>query len=303
MKAFTLSRRKFLALGGATAAGVLICPDLWARKNTNPVLRFGIVSDVHYAERDPSMNRYYRQSADKLKECIDLMNRQKVDFVIELGDFKDQDEVPDEAKTLQYLAAIESVFRQFKGPTYHVLGNHDMDSISKEQFLTRVVNTQVPTSQSYYSFNQHGVHFIVLDGNFTWEGKAYDHGNFSWDQALIPEQQLQWLEKDLQSNTLPAVVFIHQLLDDSKTKAHSVQNAAQVRLILEQSGRVLGVFQGHVHEESYTLINNIHYYSMLAMAEFSGIENNSFVIVELYKDGSLVVNGYHRSSDQKFIKS
>lgn len=303
MNTYTLSRRRFLGLGSATTAGLLICPDLWARKTTKPVLRFGMLSDVHYAEREPSMNRYYRQSNDKLKECIDWMNRQKVDFVIELGDFKDQDVVPDEAKTLAYLLDIESIFQQFNGPTYHVLGNHDMDSISKEQFLTNVVNTRIPTSQSYYSFNHSGFHFVVLDGNFTWEGEAYDHGNFTWDQALIPDQELKWLEEDLKSNQLPAVVFIHQLLDDSKTKAHSVQNAAQARQILEQSGRVLCVFQGHVHEEHYSLINNIHYYSMLAMAEYSGLEKNSYVIVELYKDGSLVVEGYHRSSDQKFNKS
>lgn len=303
MKSFTLSRRRFLGLGSATAAGLMICPDLWARKNNKPLLRFGMLSDVHYADREPSLDRYYRQSLAKLKECIDLMNRQKVDFVIELGDFKDQDVEPDEAKTLKYLSDIESVFQQFKGPTYHALGNHDMDSISKQQFLTRVVNTQIPTSQSYYSFNHNGFHFVVLDGNFTKEGKDYDHGNFTWDEALIPDQELKWLEEDFKSNHLPVVVFIHQMLDDSKSQAHSVQNAGQVRQIIEQSGRVLCVFQGHVHEERYNLINNIHYYSIMAMADHSGMENNSYVIVELYKDGSLVVEGYRRASDRTFIKS
>jgi len=39
------------------------------------------------------------------------------------------------------------------------------------------------------------------------------------------------------------------MLDDSKSKTQSVKNAVEVRQILEQSGKVLCVFQGHVHKE------------------------------------------------------
>lgn len=302
MKTLTISRRKFLVLTGSTTAGALICPSIGAMQDHKPAIRFGMLSDVHYADRAPAENRFYRQSLAKVQECMEVMNREKVDFVIELGDFKDQDVLAQEARTLTYVSDIESVFQQFNGPTYHVLGNHDMDSISKEQFLTRVENTGIATSESYYSFNQNGFHFIVLDGNFTGEGIAYDHGNFTWDNAFIPSQELNWLKKDLESNQLPAIVFIHQMLDDSKSKAHSVQNAAEVRQVLEQSGKVLCVFQGHVHEERYRLVNNIHYYSIMAVADHEGPANNSYVIVEGYKDESLVVKGFRRASHQKFNK-
>lgn len=302
MNHYTISRRKFIGLTGATAAGLLISPRIGAQNDLVPVIRFGMLSDVHYADREPAGTRFYRQSIEKVNECIDLMNREKVNFVIELGDFKDQDAIPNEANTLKYLEAIEGAFHQFNGPTYHVLGNHDMDGISKEQFLTRVVNTDIPTSESYYSFNQNGFHFVVLDGNFTRDGKAYDHGNFTWDNTLIPESQVNWLKDDLKVNQLPAVVFIHQMLDDSKSKEQSVQNAAQVRQILEQSGKVICVFQGHVHEERYSLINNIHYYSLIAVTDNEGPENNCYMIVDIYKDGSLTVDGYRRATDRKFPK-
>lgn len=90
--------------------------------------------DLHYADRSPNGSRYYRQSLTKLSECVELMNEQRVDFVIELGDFKDQNVHPDEEETLRFLETIESTFTQFKGPVYHVLGNHDMDSIQKTSF-------------------------------------------------------------------------------------------------------------------------------------------------------------------------
>lgn len=300
MKTLIISRRKFLELTGATTAGLLICPQIGATIARRPVIRFGMLSDVHYADRQPTGTRFYSQSLGKVKECMELMNGEKVDFVIELGDFKDQDVVPNEANTLKYLETIESVFQQFNGPTYHVLGNHDMDGISKEQFLNRVVNTGIAASESYYSFNRKGFHFVVLDGNFTLEGIGYDHGNFTWDDALIPASQLHWLKEDLKSCSLPVIVFIHQMLDDSKTKKHSVQNAAQVRQALEQSGKVIGVFQGHVHEERYSSINDIHYCSLFGVVDHNGAENNSYTIVDVLNDGSLELTGFRRATDQQY---
>jgi predicted MPP superfamily phosphohydrolase len=296
---WTLSRRRFLGIAGTTAAGLMLTPDLLAITNDKPVLRFGMISDVHYADREPAGDRFYRQSLGKMKEAIDRLNQEKVDFVIELGDFKDQDATPDEAKTLKYLADIETAFQKFNGPTYHVLGNHDMDSLSKQQFLESVENTDISKTASYYSFNKNGLHFVVLDGNFTKDGNSYDHGNFSWDEASIPKDELEWLKNDLKQNQLPAIVFIHQMLDESKNPKQAVQNAPEVRQILEQSGKVICVLQGHVHEERYNLINGIHYYSVNAMIDGDGPENSAYMVVDIYKDGSLKIDGFRRATDRE----
>lgn len=296
---WTITRRRFLGIAGTAAAGLIVSPDLPAANDRKPLVRFGMLSDVHYAGREPAGNRYYRQSLAKVREAVDRMNQEKPDFLIELGDFKDQDPVPNEANTLNYLTEIESVFQQFNGPTYHVLGNHDMDGISKAQFLERVENTGIAVAESYYSFSRKGFHFVVLDGNFTKEGKPYDHGNFSWEDAAVSPAQIGWLKDELKKNKLPVVVFIHQLLDDSKSVKHSVCNAAEVRQILEQSGNVRCVFQGHVHEERYTVINGIHYYSVNTVVDHDGPENNAYMLVDVYKDGSLVIDGFRRATDRE----
>lgn len=295
-----LSRRRFLGLAGTTAAGLMISPNLWAKNGEKPLIRFGLLSDVHYADRDSGGIRFYRESLAKVQEGIDLMNHKKVDFVIELGDFKDQDSVPNESNTLKYLSEIESVFQKFPGPTYHVLGNHDMDGISKQQFLERVKNTGIPKSKSYYSFNRKKIHFVVLDANFTQAGAAYDHGNFTWDDTFIPVDQTNWLKEDLKTSKYPVIVFIHQMLDDSKGVNQNVKNAAEIRQILENSEKVRIVFQGHVHEERYNLINGIHYYSVNAVVDNGGTENNAYQIVEVFSDGSLEIKGYRRASNQEF---
>jgi len=296
---WSLSRRKFIGITGTTVAGLMVSPNVFAKNGAKPIIRFGMISDIHYADREPAGNRFYRQSLSKVKDAVDEMNRQKVDFMIELGDFKDQDVVPKEANTLKYLVDIESVFQKFNGPTYHVLGNHDTDGISKQQFLERVENTGIPKTESYYSFSRKGIHFVVLDGDFTKEGKAYDHGNFSWDDSFIPESQINWLKNDLKGNHLPVIVFIHQMLSHSRDVKLEVQNAAEVRQVLEQSGKILCVFQGHVHEKSYNLINGIPYYSVNAVVDGDGPENSASIIVDVYKDGSLKIEGFLRATDRE----
>jgi predicted phosphodiesterase len=289
-----VTRRIFLKSSAATLAGLALtpiscnCPTGSERRLRT--VKFGIATDCHYADADTVGTRFYRHSLDKLAECVEAMNKQEVDFLLELGDFKDQDSPPAEQKTLSYLRTVESVFCEFDGPTYHVLGNHDADSLSKTQFLNNIENTGIDPGRSYYSFDFNGVHFIVLDANYKSDGTDYDHGNFDWTDANVPPAELQWLRQDLAAARKPIIVFVHQLLDGAGS--HYVKNAAEVRQILEQSGKVLAVFQGHRHDGSYNLIEGIHYYTLKAMVEGPGPANNSYAIVEVLPDMSITVTGY-----------
>jgi predicted MPP superfamily phosphohydrolase len=263
-------------------------------------LRFGIVTDIHYADADPQFNRYFRESIDKLTECVEFMNEQKVEFLIELGDFKDQNTPPDEEKTISYLQTIERSFRKFNGPTYHVLGNHDMDSISKKQFLQNVANTDVPAESTYYSFDRKGIHFIVLDANFLASGAEYDHGNYEWNETYVSEAELAWLRKDLAATKLPSIVFCHQQLGG--LGATDVKNADKVRAILQESGKVLAGFDGHNHGGGHKAIEGIHYYTLKALVDGSGKDNGSYAIVEVKPDNNMVVAGYRKAVSQDFSK-
>jgi len=292
-----ITRRIFLKSSAATLAGLALAPISCTcpigRGHRTGAVRFGIVTDCHYADADTVGTRYYRYSLDKLAGCVEIMNAQKVDFLVELGDFKDQNSPPIEQKTLSYLQAVENVFHKFDGPTYHVLGNHDQDSISKTKFLNNIENTGIDPGKSHYSFDFNGVHFIVLDANYKSDGADYDHSNFDWTDANIPPAELQWLRQDLATSSGAVVVLIHQLLDGKGS--HYVKNAAEIRQILEQSSKVLAVFQGHYHDGNYSLINGIHYYTLKAMVEGPGPENNSYAIVEVLPDMSFTVTGYRKA--------
>ena len=264
-----------------------------AGEEAGEVVRFGLVTDSHYADADAREGRPYRGSLGKMKEAVDRLNGEKLDFLVELGDFKDQDAPPDGARTLAYLKEIEAVFSGFQGPRYHVLGNHDLDSLSKGEFLGAVTNTGMAKDRTHYDFEVKGVRFIVLDAAFKGDGSPYDRGNFEWADANIPPDELSWLQTTLAASPKPAVVFVHQQLDGEG--AYFVKNAPAVRKILEDSGKVLAVFQGHRHEGMFHYINGIPYYTLKGMIEGKGPGDNAYAVAEIDGRRYVRVQGFGRA--------
>ena len=276
------------------AAGVLDGTSalrLFADEKKQPVLKIGLMTDVHYADKEPGINRFYRESPAKVREAVEKFNAMRADFVVELGDLIDTAEsVTAEAAAVRKMKAE---LARFKGDCFYVLGNHCVSALSKEEFLQ---NFGAGRKETYYSFDRGQFHFIVLDACFRADGQPYEHGNFKWTDSDIPEVEREWLRKDLGTTTRPTIVFIHQRLDWDGNP-HTAKSAPAVRAILEKSHRVLAVFQGHSHKNDYKDINGIHYCTLRAMVEGSGEENNSYGVLNLSNDGSMRLAGFRQQKE------
>ena len=66
--------------------------------------------------------------------------------------------------------AYRDLWNSFAGGKHHVIGNHDMDRYTYEEYTQGM-----DMSGRYYSFDQGDFHFIVLDGNNLFDGKEYTH--------------------------------------------------------------------------------------------------------------------------------
>lgn len=294
-----ISRRGFIASSGIFTSSVLFntgCASSFL--GTQKEIRFGWISDLHYGDIPTRGTRHYRESKGKLKEFVQVMNDLNPDFVIETGDLKDKGKT--EKETLTFLRDIEAVYAECKSPRYHVLGNHDLDSISKEQFLSYVTNADQP-AKAHYSFVVKKTKFIVLDANFNQDMTDYCKGNFNWTKAFIPPQQVQWLKEELKSSRFPVVIFCHQCLD-MPGNPHGVGNAKEIRSILEKSGCVLGVFQGHCHTGAYHVLNGIPYFTLNAAIDGSGASSNAYAEVTIFPSGDITVSGFRKTPSRIFAR-
>ncbi|MBU2700521.1 alkaline phosphatase [Sporomusaceae bacterium BoRhaA] len=316
MKQLVLSRRGFIKKAAVTGlvtavsgslTGLISCNSAMAAaapSQENLVGKFGIITDIHHAIKADDINgyacEYYNAALGKVDVFIKQMNSMNMPFIIANGDFNDQPAdgsgSPAEMKDacLKYTTEVEAAFSQFNGNRYHVMGNHEMEFCTKEEFASKVVNTGIPAKEGvyYYSFNSGKMHFVVLDAAYKADGTPLGvNTSFSWKDTFIPKQQLAWLKSDLAANNAPTIIFVHQLLEIPPANVeppHAVSDAAEVRAILEDSQQVVAVLQGHYHHGSFEELNGIHYVNLAANDGYGSdpVIHNQYSVVEVHQTGN-----------------
>jgi predicted phosphodiesterase len=289
-----MNRRAFLHQSTLCLAGLATGDLLAADSSTAPTLRVGLMTDLHYADKEPTKTRFYREALGKLDEAVDHFNREKPAFVVELGDFIDKAETVDEEIT--WLKEMEQHYARLTMPRHYVLGNHCVDTLTKAEFAEHT-----KAAGGHVALESAGATFLILDSCFREDGAPYGRKNSHWQDANLPKGELAWLEAELAKASGPVIVLAHQRLDADK--AHAVRNAADARTLLEKSGKVAAVFQGHSHKNDYQQINGIHYTTLVAMVEGTGAENSGYTMLGIMPDSSLRLQGFRRQQARELKRA
>jgi hypothetical protein len=259
-----MNRRDFLRSTVVVAGGAVLAPtvrlgfaaDPAAGATTTPtgIVRAGVITDLHHM-------MFGKNQIPRLKAFADAVAGWSPDFVLQCGDLCYPDGWP----------AIEAEWNRYPGDKHHVLGNHDMDKCDKQ---TAVQLWGMPGP--YYSFDKGGFHFVVLDRNcFRTADKSivgYAHGNWgkarSSDLNCVDEEQLAWLEQDLDKTEKPAIIWAHQPLIATDNPG-DIGNGGEILRVFdevnfrsrEKTGRprVIAAFFGHDHNDLYGERNGVHY--------------------------------------------
>jgi 3',5'-cyclic AMP phosphodiesterase CpdA len=226
-----------------------------------------LITDIHYGEDtnypkhggDEYINSFGSLFEKFLPQIRPLISEH--DLVVNLGDLIHESTA--ELDVAQYKKAM-ALFGTEK-PVKHVAGNHDLNTLSRDQ-LAEILG--VP--KLYYSFDLGGYHHIVLSG--LRDSKKEPH--------RIDPEQLDWLKGDLQKADAPTLVYCHYPLDEQDLDSNyyfreqpdkgRISNREEVRSIFESSGRVIAVFNGHLHFHNQESINDIAYVTVPAFTENNG---------------------------------
>ncbi len=265
-----LPRRSLILLLGLLFFSFSVALVLTDETGSTEPLRVGIFTDLHAHDTNNPIERLVMANyRERLQACVDAVNAWPADLMMQLGDYVNGRFVigadpGDPARIPAILEDAESIYAQFNGPRYHVIGNHDVEDLSKQEFLERV-----PMTATYYSFDAGAYHFVILDAQCNKHGEDYSH--VGWVvQGVIPPLQLDWLRDELAATDQPTIVCVHQRLDveyDFRTGGPEIYNAEEVRTLLEESSKVIAVFQGHDHDGAYSQIGDIHYVTFRALID------------------------------------
>ncbi|NML21893.1 metallophosphoesterase [Pseudoflavitalea sp. G-6-1-2] len=129
-------------------------------------------------------------------------------------------------------------------PFFQVIGNHDMD-YNKGWDDQSDDTFQKMYGPTYYSFNRGKAHYVVMDDvRYLGKDREYD--------GYISQQQLDWLEKDLQF-----VPKDHLVILNVHIPVHNdVKNNLDLYAILKGRGNV-HIMSGHTHYHRNVIIGNV----------------------------------------------
>lgn len=223
-------------------------------------VKIGLFSDPHYSSQElTGGNRRNNLSLGKMRAALDAFAAAGCDRVICLGDLTDTEDTKEQE--IANMGEIAALFSEFSMPITVLMGNHDAYVFTAAEFYALLGGCE-PTD-----LHEEGVHLLFIDANYTADGVRYTPHGFRWDDVGLPDpdalrEQLSALDGDV-------YLFMHQNIDPAiPAQDHRLANADEVCAILEGSGKVKAVYQGHYHWGNRSHRGGVEYITLPAMAVY-----------------------------------
>ena len=220
---------------------------LWKKKQGK--IKIGFITDAHCLAKQNKTTLKWdlrRSCEEPINYFVNKMNTDfKPDIVINGGDFVDGAD----GNAIDDFVQAKNLLNKSTAPVYDVLGNHEVNKFSKEEWLRLTGN-----ENTYYKVDVNGFRVVVLDGNFTSTGKETGPDNSAYPGNISKEQFL-WLEETLKAaEGLRKLVFIHQppIETDNRAPDRLFVDAEKLRELFSEY-KVEVVVAGHI--ERYCKMN------------------------------------------------
>jgi manganese-dependent ADP-ribose/CDP-alcohol diphosphatase len=265
-----------------------------------PLLKFGLITDVQYTDADPDGERHYRESIPKLKTAVEFLANKDLPFTLHLGDLIDRD--------FKSFDAVLPLLNKLGHPMHHLAGNHDYSIADREKCQ---VASALGMPHEYYMFRHSGVRFLMIDTNdlsiYKYikgskqnlrseallkelaAGKAVN--GQTWNGG-VSEDQLFWIDRELSAADAaqePVIVCGHHPIYPAD--AHRAWTSDQVLDMIDKHPSVRAYFCGHNHAGAEVMRNGIPYITFKSILHEP--EVNAYSVIHLFHD-RVQIEGYGR---------
>ena len=225
-------------------------------------MKIGIFTDSHYSSQEITCGkRYNSKSLEKIRDAYVYFENSGCDLVICLGDLIDKEN--NHEKEIENLRRVAQLINKSSVPTVCLMGNHDAFAFEQDEFYEILGKKCQPRTLRIKNKN-----LLFIDACYFKNGKHYQPGDSDWTDSFYPKaeefvQSLAGLSGD-------SYVFIHQNIDCTISQDHRLFNADKICRLIEDSGVVKAVYQGHYHPGKCSKAGNVRYVTFPAMCEGDG---------------------------------
>ena len=221
-------------------------------------LKLAIISDIHYG---PNTFTKIGEKAHELTESfIEAVNAADYDLVVELGDrVTDVDQSTD----IQSLIAVADLFRSCSVPCQHLLGNHDMVNMGREE------NEDILQCDMNSTYLDTDVVRLIF-----WRPEVRIKKGIGFP---LLSDDLEWLEETLNTAPNKAVIFNHVPISGHSQYGnyyfqnnHEFSTYPEYERILELAVQNLNTaawISGHVHWNTFNNMNGIPMITIQSLTE------------------------------------
>ncbi len=310
MNGHSLSRRGFLHVAGALSAAATAACGRAPSGERERVLRIAHLTDIHMEATGEARAGMARALAHAQAQADPPA------FILNGGDsIMDSLETPKETSLGYWEQFNDTLQQECSLPVYHVIGNHDVygwglleaarEQASADPLYGKAMAMHaLGLASRYYSFNQAGWHFIVLDSTHPREIES--------DQAYtgkLDEEQFSWLASELEGTpeATPVCVVSHipilcacEFFDgDLASTGNWVVpgawmhiDAGRLRELFLAHPNVRACLSGHAHQHDRVDYLGVRYSCNGAVSGnwWYGAYLNcppSYVMVDFFEDGSI----------------
>jgi len=218
----------------------------------------GIFTDSHYSSQEVTCgNRYNSKSLEKIRQAYAFFEAESCDLVVCLGDLIDKEAAHE--TEVENLSAVAAVIKKSRIKTICLMGNHDAFAFTEAEFYEIVSGCEPRPIKA------EGKTLLFLDACYFKNGKHYLPGDEDWTDTFYPYPET--LQKQITEASGDVYLFVHQNIDPNIRADHRLHNTEAINRILQESGTVKAVYQGHYHPGMESMHGTIVYRAFPAMCE------------------------------------
>ncbi|MCD7975733.1 MAG: metallophosphoesterase [Tannerellaceae bacterium] len=231
-----------------------LCLTLQAQPSTG-TLRFAFLTDIHLDQANRN-DRY-----NGLLSALEKVKELHVDFILTGGDMVDVSgmgkNMPEQTVDSMY-RVIKNTLDQTGIPYHPAVGNHDRFFAPEKEYTQGDEYFRKYFGASYYTFQEKGVRFFILNSVQVKEEKGY----------YIGEEQMDWLKNELSSvptstpiiccTHVPVYSLYYPVVEGRYVFLDVIANYKEL-LAAFGSHNLQLVLQGHQHLHEEMRLQDVHY--------------------------------------------
>lgn len=260
-------------------------------------MKIALFADIHHGPHSHAKKEGW-DALPELDKAVRDVQELGADMLLDLGD-RISDTTVEHDKIVE--AEVRDRLAQFKGPRYHVIGNHDVGNLTvadNQAIFGDTIGQQV--------VDLGDARLILWQANTK---ATFEAGNIGFPKA---GPDLKWLIDTLNGDERPAIIATHVPLSghsqignfyfENNYAVSTYPDHADVRRAVEATGKAAVWFSGHVHWNTVTNVHNIQHITIQSFSErFTTYPEpaTAYAMLEV-KDGTFTLEVFGR--DPFFVK-